>query len=453
MNLPNYFLADLPPEAPLSPAIVGEACRALKANRARYLANRATPDLISLLSRVGADWLEAGCSFRKIALEQGPAATGFSAATLASGLDAFFSELTPQNFQALLEQDLGHAQRLDLLASSPAEQAGHRASLAAGPDLLAHFASGNPPNSVLASMVIGLLARSAQFVKCTSGTSLLARLFAHSLYEADSKIASCLEIAEWRNGNAPLEQALFVEADGVTAVGSDGALAEIRSCLPAPVRFLGYSHRVSFAFIASEVLSSGFRRKVLEEAATEVVAWDQLGGLSPHVLYIQKDGAITPEQFAELLAGELARREESVPRGKLSAETAAAIASRRSLYEIRATQLDDTRLWSSPGSTAWSVVYEADPSFQTSCLHRFIYVKPAKDLSEVLQNAASIRGKIATVGLAAPEHQIRQLAVELARWGVPRVCPLGRMQRPPLTWRHAGRPTLADLLTWTDWEQ
>ena len=44
------------------------------------------------------------------------------------------------------------------------------------------------------------------------------------------------------------------------------------------------------------------------------------------------------------------------------------------------------------------------------------------------------------------------LATELARWGVTRVCPLGEMQESPLTWRHDGRPALADLIMWTDWE-
>ena len=39
MNLPNYFLADLPPEATLSPAMVTEACQTLKRNRAQYLAH------------------------------------------------------------------------------------------------------------------------------------------------------------------------------------------------------------------------------------------------------------------------------------------------------------------------------------------------------------------------------------------------------------------------------
>jgi hypothetical protein len=36
--------------------------------------------------------------------------------------------------------------------------------------------------------------------------------------------------------------------------------------------------------------------------------------------------------------------------------------------------------------------------------------------------------------------------------GVSRFCPAGRMQYPPLTWHHEGRPVLADLVTWIDAE-
>ena len=46
----------------------------------------------------------------------------------------------------------------------------------------------------------------------------------------------------------------------------------------------------------------------------------------------------------------------------------------------------------------------------------------------------------------------RRVWCQLARWGVTRVCPLGEMQKPPLTWRHDGRPPLGELVTWTDLE-
>jgi len=453
MTLPNYFLADLPPEATLSPTMIAEACQTLKRNRERYLAGRSTHSLIGLLTDVAKRWLEPADPFRRLALEQGSAATGFSQPTLAGGLDAFFKQLTPEAFEALLEQDLGHVRRLDQMTSTTFEEKSSRAALATAPELLVHIAAGNLPNPTLLSLVMGLLARSAQFVKCASGTALLPRLFAHSLYEADPKLGACLEIAEWRGGNAPLEQALFDEADCVTATGSDEALADIQKRLPTKTRFVGYGHRVSFAYVASEALSVHYERKVVAQAAADVVAWNQLGCLSPHVIYVQEGGSLGPEQFAEVLARELERREELEPRGELPVQLSATIASRRSIYEVRAAHSPDTRHWCSQGSTAWTVVYEADPRFQLSCLNRFIYVKSVKDLTQALQSADSVRGKVSTVGLAAPEHRRLELATELARWGASRVCPLGQMQNPPLAWRHDGRPALGDLVRWTDWER
>jgi len=98
------------------------------------------------------------------------------------------------------------------------------------------------------------------------------------------------------------------------------------------------------------------------------------------------------------------------------------------------------------------VVYEADARFQMSCLNRFIYVKGVADLTAALQGADEIRRKVSTVGIAVPADKAQEIATQLARWGATRICPLGQMQNPPLTWRHDGRPALGDLVTWTDVE-
>jgi len=472
MNLPNYFLADLPPEATLSPMMITEACQTLRRNRRHYLAGRPTGSLIKVLGDVASGWLQADNSFRKLALERGPAETVFSRATLEKGLDNFFKQLTPENLHALLEQEFGDTvgvtsdvcQVTKETVSSRHSPAGPKLpsegwSLVTrhfwrGPELLVHIAAGNIPNPALTSMVLGLLARSAQFVKCASGATFLPRLFAHSIYDADRKLGACLEIAEWRGGNADLEAALFAEADCVTATGSDETLAAIRARLPVKTRFLDYGHRVSFGFVAHEVLSGFHTRQIVSRTADDVVAWNQLGCLSPHVVYVQIGGEVSPEKFAELLADELERREQTEPRGELPAEHAAAIASRRGIYEVRAAHSPETtRHWCSKNSTAWTVVYEADARFQLSCQNRFIYVKGVKDLPEALQYAEMVRGQVSTVGLAVPEHKMEELAVQLARWGVTRVCPLGQMQNPPLAWRHDGRPPLGDLVLWTDFEE
>ena len=450
MNLPNYFLADLPPEATLSPLMISEACQTLKRNREQFLANRSLQSVVNLLVKLAQNWLEPDFPFRKFALE-GAGKAGFSRPTLERGLDNFFKQLTRENFRALIAQELGDA--MDASTGRLDSGAVTSGRFWRGPEFQVHIGAGNIPNPAMMSLIFGLLTRSAQFLKCATGSSFLPRLFAHSIYDADPKLGACLEVAEWRGGNADLENALFAEADCVTATGSDETLDKIRAKLPGRTRFLGYGHRVSFGFVAGEILSGSRTAKVISAAADDVVAWNQLGCLSPHVIYVQPGGDVSAEQFGQLLADELARRETNEPRGDISAEESAAIASRRGIYEIRAAHSPETtRRWCSEGSTAWTVIFEVDARFQLSCLNRFIYVKPVSDLKALLESADAMRSKVSTVGIAAPEEAILELAAQLARWGVTRLCPLGQMQNPPLTWRHDGRPPLGDLVTWTDLE-
>ena len=460
MNLPNYFLADLPPEATVSAAMISEACLTLKRNRENYLLNRSTQNVATILANVSRQWLLPDDRFRKMALEQGPAALGFSQATLANGLDAFFRHFAVDNLQMLLQQELGDKQRLDSLTAAEPGPGTNRAAIALGPEFLVHVAPGKLPHPALRNIALGFLLRSAQFVTCSPGTSLLPRLFAHSIYDADSKLAACLEIAEWRGENSALEQILFETANCVTARGSEEYVASLRQRLPARTEYLSFPNRVSFAYIGAGLLSALSLQRITARTATDVIAWNQLGNLAPHVIYVEKGSAISPEQFAAALAEELARREESEPRGEVPPESAAAIQARRCIYEARAahSRVSDspdypqTEMWCSANSTAWTVVFESDPRFQTSCLNRFIYVKSVADLREALQGADAVKTRISTVGLAVPEDQSHQMAAELARWGAKRVCPLGQMQNPPLASRYDGRPVLGDLVTWMDYE-
>jgi hypothetical protein len=448
MNLPNYFLAGLPADAELTTTMITAACETLKRNREKHLAPRKTDDIVKILCEVAEGWLQQGNKFRRHALENGPEITGFSKTVLEKGLDEFFRRFTRDNFAALVKQDLDEEIAADV-APHEAPAARH---FWHGPQLLVHIAAGNLPNPALMSLTLGLLTRSAQFMKCASGASFLPGLFAHSIYEADPKLGACLELAEWRGGNNWLETALFAEADCVTAIGSDKTLPAIQSRLPAKVRFLGYGQRVSFGFVTREVLRDEIIAEIVSRVADDVIAWDQNGCLSPQVIYVEERGAVESDKFAGLLAAELMKREETEPRGRISIEESADIASRRSLYETLAAHRGDAKIWSSRDSTAWTVVFEHDVRFRFSPLNRFIFVKPVPDLATVLQGVDELKGKISTAGVAATPEKLNELAPVLARWGVTRICAAGQMQNPPLTWRHDGRPALGDLVTWTDLE-
>jgi hypothetical protein len=448
MNLPNYFLADLPPEAALSPKMISEACDVLKRNREKFLAPRSTDEIVKTLCEGATEWLSPENKFRKLALEFGPAETGFSKSILERGLDNFFKQFTPDNFQKLLEQEFGNTENIFSRHSSLVT----RHSFWRAPELLVHICAGNIPNPTITGIVFGLLLGSAQFVKCASDASFLPRLFAHSIRELDPKLGACLEIAEWRGGNLELENALFAEANCVTVTGCDETLEKIRARLRLKIRLVDYGQRVSFGYVAREVLRDETIAETISRAADDVIAWDQNGCLSPHVFYVEERGAIESDKFAALLATELMKRETAEPRGIISTEEAATIASRRVIYETLAAHRGDAKIWASRNSTVWTVVFEHDIRFQFSPLNRFIFVKPVSELRFALDGADEIREKVSTVGIAAPPENFFMLAQEFARWGATRICPLGQMQNPPLTWRHDGRPALGDLVTWIDLE-
>ena len=443
----DYFLADKQ-GADLSDTLIAEACQTLRTNRGEYLAQIGNESIISKLTEAASLWLSPDYELRKLALAADPAETGFPHEVLATGLDACFSEWTQENFFGLLNQEFGDPTRLQSFGSLSS----HSLAMVHGPQLIAHIAPGNLPAPIFQSIAFGLLLRSAQFVKCASGKSLLPRLFGHSLHYVDPGLSSVLEIAEWDGGNEMLEGELFKEADCVVATGSDKTVHAIRKRLPLGKQFIGYGHRVSLGYIeqlANEVMGT---QTIISRAADDVVAWNQQGCLSPHVIYVEEFGNLNPDHFAEMLAEELTARSETLPRGEISKKEAATIANMRRFYKIRSANNVGAIIWESENSTEWTVVQEDEKQFQTSPLNRFIFVKPIEHLDEMRHVLEPYRESISTVGIAASEVKLREFALKLGEWGVPRVCPLGKMQRPPFAWRHDGRPALGDLIRWTDLE-
>lgn len=472
MNLHPLFLADLGPELQLTAETLRQASFAVRRNRNEWLQRQRTRAVIEMIAHTADQWLEPENGFRLLALRDGPRETGWSPATLARGLDSFFRSITVESLEALVAQDLGDARRLDDFGAGSAEHRTGRTSLAVGPELLVHLTAGNLPNPALFSMILGLIMRSAQIVKCPRDASLLPRLFAHSLAATESKLGACLELVSWshdeRNARE-LEDLLFSEAACVTATGSDTMLSEVRPRIPSRTRFIGYGHRISFGLIAKESLSPYSRKRLVRAMADDITAWNQLGCLSPHAYYVEEEASGSAEALAEELAAELERREATEPRGTIGVAESALIQSRRGIFELRAAAMASlternlnrslffdppatVRLWASTESTAWTVVLNHDARFQPSCLHRFIELKPVRNWGEVLRFAEPFRQQLSTVAVAAPDDRLPEMARQLAHWGVSRICPIGRMQEPPAAWRHDGRPALGDLVTWTDLE-
>jgi hypothetical protein len=312
------------------------------------------------------------------------------------------------------------------------------------PQLITQVLAGNLPGAGLDGVIFALVLKSATLVKTASSASTLPLHFARTLTQIDPELASCLAVVTWAGGQPALEEKAFARADVVIAAGSDKTIAAIRPQVRG--QFIGYGHKVSFSVIAEEVLTES--PEVARQTAYDLVLFDQQGCLSPQLVYIEEGGVVSPKEFAEHLAHALAQWEKNLPRGNIPQEASIAIRRVRDETEWQALAGKDVALYASAPGTEWTVVYEADPTFIASPLYRTVFVKPLASVTQLDDLLDQWRPHLEAVGVAASPDRFREFAELLGRVGASRLCPIGTMQTPPLSWRHGGRTRLADLVRW-----
>ncbi len=309
---------------------------------------------------------------------------------------------------------------------------GSRRARVVAPEIILHVVSGNTPHGALQSLVRGLLLGSRNRVKLPQGGLAEVGVFVGALPE---ELRERVELAE------ALPDTWLREAGAVVVFGSDETVAEFRRRTPVGVPFQAHGHRVSFGVVFED------GGKAARRAARDVSLFDQQGCLSPHVIYVAEGGDLTARGFAAELAREMAEFNAHTPRRRLGIGEAAAIVDLRASYAFRSASDVRTQLWASEGGTDWTVIFEEDAWFATSPLNRVVFVKPLPEDFEFA--LAPVAPWLAAVGIW-PVTEAN--AGRVSGLPVSRICALGRMQNPPLTWHAEGVGNLASLVKWVDFE-
>ena len=422
-----------------SPTDLSARLDALLANRIQYLASRTTRDILDCVDQAVQRWLDPGSQERQEAEARLPETTGLSAAMIRHVLPLIFQEYRADKIEALCVDELGSLEVLDRFVPYVSGQ-----KRAYGPPLITHVFAGNVPGAGLDSVIFSLLVKSATLVKTSSAEPVLPALFARSIQDIDPNLGACLSVVSWPGGNTELEDLAYGRADVVVASGSDASLAAIHKRTRG--KFIGYGHKVSFSLVTKESLVDA--EEIAQKAAYDVALYDQQGCLSPQLIYIEEGGAVTPKEFAVLLATGLTRWQTELPRGPVPPEVSTTIRRVRDEAEWQALAGKDIILHASPQGTDWTVVYDADPTFVQSPLYRTIRVKPLRNIAQLSGILDTWRPYLEAVGVAVDSRQLATVSDTLGTLGVSRVCPIGTMQRPPLSWRHGGRPRVGDLVRW-----
>jgi hypothetical protein len=399
----------------------------------RRLRRRPASETLGALASVLEIWREPDSPVRRALRTEFAEATGFSPAMVDAGMSRALSEWTGDALRSLVDRELGGIEALE----------GRALRNAAGFEVTSVLLAGSLPSPTLIGLLAPLLLRSPVLAKTSAHDPVTAGLVAASVAAADPELGACIETVGFAGSDRECVDALL-DADCVVASGSDQTIASVAARVQPPRRLVGYGHRLSVAALAADRPADS-----AERLAEDVALWDQLGCLSPVVAFLADPDPGEAAVFAAELARAFADLEERWPRGRISPQASAAVARERDEAEMRAAAGAPVRLHRGTGSS-WTVVAEADSQIRPAPLHRFVRVHPVAGVGGLAEALTPLRHHLASVGVAGFEDHRHQIVAVLGQLGVSRICPLGTMQAPPLSWCHDGRGVLLPLARLSD---
>ena len=363
-------------------------------------------------------------------------------------LDALFSELTAPKLASLLRSELSQPQMLDQFLR---EKENKRAILVQGPRKIFHIFSSNIPGAAVTSFILGLVVQSQNIGKTSERDAGFLRIYLDSLKAHDPELGKRCRLI--RADDRMTAARCMRRADLVVAYGSEESLKEIQKNIPARTPFIRYGHKISFSLLTKEVLSPRNAKRLADRTAHDVWMADQRGCLSPSTVFVQKGGKIRPERFSELIANALGGLEKSEPMGPRRG-LSEFLHYRRDQEQALISKIKNKKalVWQSQVAARWTVLYDGKPELVSSGPGQRISVKGFRKLEDLRASLRHSGPSLQAAALECAGADRAKLARWLSRFGVNRVCRAGRLQHPPLTWHHDGRPNLADWLHWTDLE-
>ncbi len=306
----------------------------------------------------------------------------------------------------------------------------------AAPRVTAVWLAGSIPPSAFSAIALPLLAGSAVYAKTPAADPVSARLFAESLRSVDPAVGAAVAIGA--------DEKALEECDAVVAQGSDETIAAIRARVRPARPFLGYGHKLSLAAIGPGIDPVS----AAQQLAQDVALWDGRGCLSPAWALVSDSPRGRAAELAHALAGALEELDETLPRGELSVAESADLLELRARAAVR----EGTRLELAAGASTWTVVLESGEVRPPAGTLRFISVVPFTELDGLARFWGPLAPHLSCVGHAGFGGGLARLGTFAVEAGASRLCPLGRMQLPPLDWNHDGQGPLRPLVRRLDVE-
>ncbi len=389
----------------------------------------------AILGEVSEAWLDPGSSMRQATEQELAASTGYSRPNVAAALDDLFTAMRPPELQRLLA-----IEGPDLPTARP--------------QLVLHIPAGTVFPPAVVGPLCTLLLGSPCLIRPPRRIAALPRRWAASVAARSPQLARRLAVVPWDRDCSELTAAALARATTAVLHGDEASLAAIAQLAPASTHLLRHGHRVAAAVVGGHPLRTA-AAAIADELARDIAVYDQHGCLSPHTVLVIEEDPVDAHRFAELLGAALTRQATIIP----AAPTAAAgLGSLLATREIECYARDGLVL----GGTAagWTIFCSRAGTFEFSPGDRVVFVLGVESLAAAIAVLEPVRGLLQAIGLAIDDASREVLgaalgqATELESSGTAatatRLCRIGGMQKPPITWPADGlRPLVSQCSTAT----
>jgi hypothetical protein len=389
--------------------------------------------IVGAIAAAAARWSEAGFAPRARIRDAVSERTGYSLPAVDFAFDTLFGSLRRDAIEAVIADELGCLDVLDDFV--PRGERGRMRALPLGRVCVA--SSRTTIGVALLPAVFALCAKCHVLVKDREDR-LIAAFFDTLAGELDA-LGSAAIARTWKGRDDDYHLAEF---DAVVAFGSDATLAQIANALSFRTRFIPYGTKASAGYVTREALRD---ERVVESiargAAHDLVLYESEGCLSLHALFLERGGVISPERFAELLAGEIRAALAAFPPGPGDALSTIRRAQARDLEIFRG---EGVQIYADPRAEYLVVLdpsLDAPPAF----LPLSVRLHVVDDASQASQYFVRHGIAVEAFAVAHLRSDVRAMAAAI---GVSRIAPFGTLQTPPLGAFHGGRPRIAEFVRW-----
>lgn len=382
-----------------------------------------------VLGKLSENWLKPSYQFRVQAITKLERTTGLHRSVLALGMDRSFSQWT-----------VGALSRL--AADRPVSSSFAKCVY---PKLTLVVAASNVPTPVVFDIFSGLLLQSAVLIKSPTLDNGFAQIFIDSLRDLDPTLGANVALASWVGGNAEVERVVCSQVDAIIANGTDQAVSDLRSRAPLSTPFLARGSRSSVVVLDCDGLHRADLAAWAEAVAVDVVLWDQQGCLSPSVVYVKPNDALSIWEVGFALNDALSKWDDRAPCGR---QTLAAAAYSRAAWDSASM----AELAGQSVRVLSHVVVDERDKTPERLAGRRLWVVPLVDKAGSLRSLTSGSERISTIVLTAPAGLRESIVALGVDAGASRICEPGAAQSPPSWWHHDGVDVQHGLVRWVDIE-